>query len=162
MDNNPKMLSSTVEACARKSSFLFLFCLLGMNGVSAELMSRALNVVEQATRFSIVPFLPKSRSLRASIISFESGDIDKMISTRKTSVRSSQPTFVFGVILPATLFILTTQIYDVSGGSCRESKLCCPGRDSSCVVQKAPINAIIEDLSDKPCYCDHACLKLGD
>ncbi|EEB12933.1 conserved hypothetical protein [Pediculus humanus corporis] len=48
------------------------------------------------------------------------------------------------------------------GGSCREANLCCPGRDSSCVVQKAPINAIIEDLSDKPCYCDHACLKLGD
>lgn len=47
-------------------------------------------------------------------------------------------------------------------GTCREAKLCCPGRDSSCVVQKAPINAIIEDLSDKPCYCDHACLKLGD
>ncbi|GLV36931.1 uncharacterized protein CBL_02234 [Carabus blaptoides fortunei] len=50
----------------------------------------------------------------------------------------------------------------VYAGSCREAKLCCPGRDSSCVVQKAPINAIIEDLSDKPCYCDHACLKLGD
>ncbi|XP_039498612.1 uncharacterized protein LOC120456086 isoform X1 [Drosophila santomea] len=50
----------------------------------------------------------------------------------------------------------------VSGGSCREAQLCCNGRDSSCVVQKAPINAIIEDLSDKPCYCDHACLKLGD
>ncbi|KAH8315424.1 hypothetical protein KR067_008703 [Drosophila pandora] len=50
----------------------------------------------------------------------------------------------------------------VSGGSCREAQLCCTGRDSSCVVQKAPINAIIEDLSDKPCYCDHACLKLGD
>ncbi|KAH8264717.1 hypothetical protein KR044_002261 [Drosophila immigrans] len=48
------------------------------------------------------------------------------------------------------------------GGSCREAQLCCNGRDSSCVVQKAPINAIIEDLSDKPCYCDHACLKLGD
>ncbi|XP_068159673.1 hybrid signal transduction histidine kinase A isoform X2 [Drosophila tropicalis] len=47
-------------------------------------------------------------------------------------------------------------------GSCREAQLCCNGRDSSCVVQKAPINAIIEDLSDKPCYCDHACLKLGD
>ncbi|XP_072393036.1 somatomedin-B and thrombospondin type-1 domain-containing protein [Diabrotica undecimpunctata] len=47
-------------------------------------------------------------------------------------------------------------------GSCREAKLCCTGRDSSCVVQKAPVNAIIEDLSDKPCYCDHACLKLGD
>ncbi|KAH8258945.1 hypothetical protein KR038_010053, partial [Drosophila bunnanda] len=50
----------------------------------------------------------------------------------------------------------------VAGGSCREAQLCCNGRDSSCVVQKAPINAIIEDLSDKPCYCDHACLKLGD
>lgn len=50
----------------------------------------------------------------------------------------------------------------VLSGSCREANLCCTGRDSSCVVQKAPINAIIEDLSDKPCYCDHACLKLGD
>ncbi|XP_017853001.1 uncharacterized protein LOC108606955 [Drosophila busckii] len=50
----------------------------------------------------------------------------------------------------------------VAAGSCREAQLCCNGRDSSCVVQKAPINAIIEDLSDKPCYCDHACLKLGD
>ncbi|KAL7743254.1 hypothetical protein ACLKA6_016195 [Drosophila palustris] len=49
-----------------------------------------------------------------------------------------------------------------SAGSCREAQLCCNGRDSSCVVQKAPVNAIIEDLSDKPCYCDHACLKLGD
>ncbi|KAG8226915.1 hypothetical protein J437_LFUL005672 [Ladona fulva] len=49
-----------------------------------------------------------------------------------------------------------------SSGSCRESRLCCPGRDSSCVVQKAPLNAIIEDLSDEPCYCDHACIKLGD
>lgn len=47
-------------------------------------------------------------------------------------------------------------------GSCREAKLCCPGRDSACVVQKTPINAIIEDPTDKPCYCDHACLKLGD
>ncbi|KAG7303206.1 hypothetical protein JYU34_011669 [Plutella xylostella] len=45
---------------------------------------------------------------------------------------------------------------------CRDANLCCPGRDSSCVVQKAHQNAIIEDLTDKPCYCDHACLKLGD
>lgn len=50
----------------------------------------------------------------------------------------------------------------VDCGSCRESTLCCNGRDSSCVVQKAPINSIIEDLNDKPCYCDHACLRLGD
>ncbi|XP_061722819.1 somatomedin-B and thrombospondin type-1 domain-containing protein-like [Cydia pomonella] len=46
--------------------------------------------------------------------------------------------------------------------NCRDANLCCPGRDSACVVQKAHQNAIIEDLTDKPCYCDHACLKLGD
>ncbi|KAK3921081.1 Somatomedin-B and thrombospondin type-1 domain-containing protein [Frankliniella fusca] len=60
------------------------------------------------------------------------------------------------------LLVLAALQPGAQAGSCRESKLCCPGRDSSCVVQKAPINAIIEDLSDKPCYCDHACLKLGD
>lgn len=60
------------------------------------------------------------------------------------------------------LLVFAFSICGCIGGSCREAKLCCPGRDSSCVVQKAPINAIIEDLSDKPCYCDHACLKLGD
>lgn len=49
-----------------------------------------------------------------------------------------------------------------AANSCREAKKCCPGRDSSCISQKAPLNAIIEDLSDEPCYCDHACLKLGD
>ncbi|XP_046801937.1 uncharacterized protein LOC111681197 [Lucilia cuprina] len=64
------------------------------------------------------------------------------------------------VILPLILFV--HQMPSVLAGSCREAQLCCNGRDSSCVVQKAPINAIIEDLSDKPCYCDHACLKLGD
>lgn len=57
---------------------------------------------------------------------------------------------------------LIANFNNVDAGSCREATLCCSGRDSSCVVQKAPINAIIEDLSDKPCYCDHACLKLGD
>lgn len=47
-------------------------------------------------------------------------------------------------------------------GSCREASMCCNGRDSSCVVQKTPINVINEDPNEKPCYCDHACLKLGD
>ncbi|XP_037826911.1 somatomedin-B and thrombospondin type-1 domain-containing protein-like [Lucilia sericata] len=61
-----------------------------------------------------------------------------------------------------TLNLFVHQMPSVLAGSCREAQLCCNGRDSSCVVQKAPINAIIEDLSDKPCYCDHACLKLGD
>lgn len=60
----------------------------------------------------------------------------------------------------AVFFLLC--VHNIFAGSCREAKLCCPGRDSSCVVQKAPLNAIIEDLTDKPCYCDHACLKLGD
>lgn len=64
---------------------------------------------------------------------------------------------VFGVVAIYSILMI-----GVNGGSCREATLCCNGRDSSCVVQKAPINAIIEDLNDKPCYCDHACLKLGD
>lgn len=64
---------------------------------------------------------------------------------------------MFGVVA-----IFSVLMIGVNGGSCREATLCCNGRDSSCVVQKAPINAIIEDLNDKPCYCDHACLKLGD
>ncbi|XP_037036198.1 somatomedin-B and thrombospondin type-1 domain-containing protein [Bradysia coprophila] len=64
---------------------------------------------------------------------------------------------VFGVVA-----IFAILVVGVNGGTCREATLCCNGRDSSCVVQKAPINAIIEDLNDKPCYCDHACLKLGD
>ncbi|XP_017492432.1 PREDICTED: uncharacterized protein LOC108380561 isoform X2 [Rhagoletis zephyria] len=63
-------------------------------------------------------------------------------------------------LLTAVALLLQLQL--VSAGSCREAQLCCAGRDSSCVVQKTPINAIIEDLNDKPCYCDHACLKLGD
>ncbi|XP_032528013.1 somatomedin-B and thrombospondin type-1 domain-containing protein-like [Danaus plexippus] len=49
-----------------------------------------------------------------------------------------------------------------SGNYCRDNNLCCPGRDSACVVQKAHQNAIIDDPLDKPCYCDHACMKLGD
>ncbi|KOB74715.1 hypothetical protein OBRU01_08648 [Operophtera brumata] len=37
---------------------------------------------------------------------------------------------------------------------CRDANLCCPGRDSSCVVQKVHSNAIIEDLPDKPAEPD--------
>ncbi|KFB35191.1 AGAP010796-PA-like protein [Anopheles sinensis] len=66
------------------------------------------------------------------------------------------------VLFAVLLVPLAVLIGGAYGGSCREATLCCNGRDSSCVVQKAPLNAIIEDLNDKPCYCDHACLKLGD
>lgn len=78
----------------------------------------------------------------------------------------AQYTCVQGIVMTRSLaflgLVLAAAAVSVEAGSCREAKLCCPGRDSSCVVQKAPINAIIEDLNDKPCYCDHACLKLGD
>ena len=46
--------------------------------------------------------------------------------------------------------------------SCRASGLCCPGRDSSCLIQSTKFNAIIQDPHDRPCYCDHACITLGD
>lgn len=74
--------------------------------------------------------------------------------TKITAMRCSLVFFV--------VFFASNCRQAVFAGSCREAKLCCTGRDSSCVVQKAPLNAIIEDLNDKPCYCDHACLKLGD
>jgi len=48
-------------------------------------------------------------------------------------------------------------------GSCRAAKKCCDGKDSDCIVQKAPLNSVIEDyLADEPCYCDHGCLDVGD
>lgn len=58
--------------------------------------------------------------------------------------------------------LLLSVARQTEAGSCREAALCCNGRDSSCVVQKTPINVINEDPNEKPCYCDHACLKLGD
>ncbi len=47
-------------------------------------------------------------------------------------------------------------------GSCRAAKKCCDGKDSDCVVQNAPLNSIIKDPVDEPCYCDHGCLDVGD
>lgn len=61
--------------------------------------------------------------------------------------------------------LLLSSILDLSlcgKGSCRASRKCCDGKDTDCVVQKTPINAIIEDLDDEPCYCDHGCLDVGD
>lgn len=74
------------------------------------------------------------------------------------------PSRVHNLIPFYGLFFLLTVLHPgVVARSCREASLCCNGRDSSCVVQKAPLNTIIEDpINDKPCYCDHACLKLGD
>ncbi|KAL1453787.1 hypothetical protein WDU94_010100 [Cyamophila willieti] len=61
-----------------------------------------------------------------------------------------------------SLIIVVVLFDSALGGSCKENKLCCPGRDSACVVQNTPLNSVVEDLNEKPCYCDHACLKLGD
>ncbi|XP_055535329.1 somatomedin-B and thrombospondin type-1 domain-containing protein-like [Wyeomyia smithii] len=66
-----------------------------------------------------------------------------------------------------TLMLLQLVALFVAGayggsGSCRDAALCCSGRDSACVVQKVPPNAMMADLNVKPCYCDHACLKLDD
>ncbi|XP_065091096.1 somatomedin-B and thrombospondin type-1 domain-containing protein-like [Ochlerotatus camptorhynchus] len=63
------------------------------------------------------------------------------------------------MVFPLVLSVFVVSVY---GGSCREATLCCNGRDSSCVVQKMLSNAAANDLNVKPCYCDHACLKLGD
>ncbi|XP_062561235.1 somatomedin-B and thrombospondin type-1 domain-containing protein-like [Armigeres subalbatus] len=66
-------------------------------------------------------------------------------------------------VMMAFSLVLSLFAATVYGGSCRDATLCCNGRDSSCVVQKAFSNTIVAtDLNVKPCYCDHACLKLGD
>lgn len=63
----------------------------------------------------------------------------------------------FQIILICATYLVVSQC-----NFCRDSNLCCHGRDSSCVVQKAPINSISGEIFEKPCYCDHACLKLDD
>ena len=82
----------------------------------------------------------------------------RMIST--TSTMANDAAKAFAVL--AVLTLLGRPVVVNGLGSCKEAGLCCSGRDASCVVQKTPQNAIIEDLRDTPCYCDHACLKLND
>lgn len=65
-------------------------------------------------------------------------------------------------LIAIVAFVIFYLFESSHAGSCAESKLCCSGKDSACVVQKALLNSIVEGLNDKPCYCDHACLKLGD
>lgn len=66
-------------------------------------------------------------------------------------------------LLLVSLLALFMFVNVAQGGSCKANKLCCPGRDSACVVQNANLNSLAKySANDKPCYCDHACLKLGD
>lgn len=81
------------------------------------------------------------------------------VSTMKVSVNVKVKSNVKRIVWCLMFVSLLKQ---AAAGSCREAALCCNGRDSSCVVQKTPINVINEDPNEKPCYCDHACLKLGD
>lgn len=77
----------------------------------------------------------------------------------KVSVNTKVKSHVKCIIWCLVFVSMSTR---TEAGSCREASLCCNGRDSSCVVQKTAINVINEDPNEKPCYCDHACLKLGD
>ena len=64
-------------------------------------------------------------------------------------------------LFTVTLLLCCSMTWGLKG-SCRSSRKCGDGKDADCVVQKTPLNAIIEDLSDEPCYCDHGCLDVGD
>lgn len=85
---------------------------------------------------------------------------ENMTTMMKVSVNSRVKSNVKCIV--GCLVLLSIVTIQTEAGSCRDSALCCNGRDSSCVVQKTPINTINEDPYEKPCYCDHACLKLGD
>ncbi|KAG8176521.1 hypothetical protein JTE90_021812 [Oedothorax gibbosus] len=49
--------------------------------------------------------------------------------------------------------ILLAGIAGTCAGSCRDAGLCCTGRDATCAVL---------DGGKPSCYCDHACVKVGD
>lgn len=49
-----------------------------------------------------------------------------------------------------------------STGSCREARLCCEGRDPSCSVTGSANANSIFDEPGAACYCDHACMAVGD
>lgn len=65
-----------------------------------------------------------------------------------------------------TFLVLCTALVSVQAlygdGSCKEARLCCPGRDASCSVHKLKSNEIADDLIDRVCYCDSACTSVGD
>ena len=49
------------------------------------------------------------------------------------------------------------------GGSCSSARLCCDGKNATCVVQETS-NDIYDyyDQDASSCYCDHGCLDVGD
>lgn len=49
-------------------------------------------------------------------------------------------------------------------GSCAQARMCCDGKDASCVVESKPHQLSNLDPRSRsvPCYCDHGCLDVGD
>ncbi|XP_034942840.1 somatomedin-B and thrombospondin type-1 domain-containing protein-like [Chelonus insularis] len=45
---------------------------------------------------------------------------------------------------------------------CHGSNLCCPGINGNCPMEGTSLKAIYQNSTDKPCYCHHTCLKIGD
>lgn len=65
-------------------------------------------------------------------------------------------------VLVLVIVIVAADVAASRGGSCWQAQMCCPGRNSTCVVQNYPVNAIPDDMDDEKCYCDEHCLTLGD
>lgn len=72
---------------------------------------------------------------------------------------------IFNMLKGCLFYILLLALHHQYGfvqslkGQCGMLERCCPGRDSSCVVngfQRGGINV------DEPCYCDEGCLETGD
>ena len=66
----------------------------------------------------------------------------------------------FAILVAAALSVSAVSS---AAGSCRDERKCCPGRDSSCVVNGLdPYQAVRYREPTKPCYCDEGCLETGD
>jgi len=78
----------------------------------------------------------------------------------------------FALFVIILTFTARVHCLQASVGSCKEARLCCPGRDPSCVVnwksrfsRHSPFDGkddLINDISSRSCYCDAACTSVGD
>lgn len=72
-------------------------------------------------------------------------------------VKMSLPRFV-AIVLLSALFSAESGL--AAEGSCAWATRCCPGRDSSCVVNGLQPGG--GGYISKPCYCDEGCLETND
>ncbi|XP_059091506.1 somatomedin-B and thrombospondin type-1 domain-containing protein-like [Tigriopus californicus] len=66
---------------------------------------------------------------------------------------------MLGILSCLVLVGLTSSVHGGQRGSCLEATRCCPGRDSSCIVNGLQSSG---RYVDTPCYCDEGCLETGD